>query len=212
MRTGSRRMASVAVTAPSGNRVSMDRIKFTYSIDMKFRMIACFVIATLLIAGLAMGQNKPDAEKAEKIEPLSLVKIAANVAINSQHQDLNGFLAIYMDSHNWASGLKDSDLGPFLKLKEEKPGRSAVLFFSPDKDVAISIFFDGDSAIGVTAAKAKNGKIESSDISAAYKPVSKEMLKGTAQELQFTQGDLTTDDGQPVTGFQITSASKKPAN
>lgn len=187
----------------------MGRIELTYSIGMKLRMIARFVIATLLLAGLATGQDKPDAEKKE---PLSLVKIATNVAINSQDQELNGFFAIYVDAKSWPSGLKDGDLGPFLKLKDEKPGRSAVLFFSSDKDSAISVFFDGDSPFGVTAAKAKNGKIEASDISAAYKPVLKEMLKETGQEFQFTQFDVAADDGQPVTGFQITSTGKKPAN
>jgi hypothetical protein len=176
---------------------------------MKFQTIARFVIVTLLLSGLATAQDKPDAEKKD---PLSLVKIATNVAINSQHQDLNGFLVIYVDAKSWASGLKDGDLGPLLKLKEEKPSRCAVLFFSPEKDTAISVFFDGDSAFGVTSAKAKNGKIESSDISAAYKPVSKEMLKETGQELQFTQGNVVTDDGQPVTAFQVTSAGKKIAN
>jgi hypothetical protein len=172
-------------------------------------MIARSVIATLLLAGLAMAQDKPGAEKKD---PLPLVKVATNVATNSQHQDLNGFLVIYVDAKSWASGLKDGDLGPFLKLKEEKPGRSAVLFFSSDKDSAIGVFFDGDSPVGVTAAKAKNGKIEASDISAGYKPVLKEMLKETGQEFQFTPGDVATDDGQPVQGFQITSAGKKPAN
>jgi hypothetical protein len=175
---------------------------------MKFQTIARFVIVTLMLSGLATAQDKPDAEKKD---PLSLVKTATNVAINSQRQDLNGFLVIYVDAKSWASGLKDGDLGPFLKLKEEKPGRSAVLFFSADKVSAISVFFDGDSPVGVTAAKAKNGKIEASDISAAYKPVLKEMLKETGLEFQFTQFDVAADDGQPVTGFQITIA-KKTAN
>ena len=118
----------------------------------------------------------------EKSDPLSLVKIAVNVASNTQHQDLNGFLAIYVDSESWAAALKDGDLGPFLKLKEVKPGRSAVLFFTPEKDTAITVFFDGNSPFGMTAAKAKSGKIEAGDISSAYKPVSKEMLKDAGQE------------------------------
>ena len=185
------------------------RTSLTYSIGMKLRMLAPYVVVTLLFSGLATGQNKPDAEKKD---PLSLVKIAANVVSNSQHQDLNDFLAIYVDQDTWVAALKDGDLGPFLKLKEAKPGRSAVLFFQPDKEVAMSVFFDGDSAFGMTAVKAKNGKIEASDISSAYKPVSKDMLKETGQGFQFTRGDITTDDGQPVTGFQVTSTGKKPTS
>ena len=176
---------------------------------MKFRTLTPMIAAALLLSGLAAAQNKPDAEKND---PLSLVKIAANVAGNTQHQDLNGFLAVYVDSESWAAALKDGDLGPFLKLKEVKPGRSAVLFFSPEKDTAISVFFDGNSPFGVTFAKSKNGKIEAGDISSAYKPVAKEMLKDAGQELQFTKSDVATDDGQPITAFQITSAGKKATN
>ena len=137
-----------------------------------------------------------------------MVKVAANVAANTQHQDFNDFLAVYVDSKTWAAALKDGDLGPFLKLKEEKPGRSAVLFFSPAKDIAISVFFDGDMAFGMTSAKAKNSKIEASDISSAYKPVSKEMLKDAGVEFQFNKGDIATDDGQPLTGYQIQRGQK----
>src|SRR4249920_3508906 len=113
---------------------------------MKFKMITPFIVAVLLLSGLAAAQSKPDTEKSD---PLPLVKIAANVVSNTQHQDLNGFIAIYVDSGSWASALKDSDLGPFLKLKEVKPGRSAVLFFSPEKDTAISVFFDDKAPFGM---------------------------------------------------------------
>jgi hypothetical protein len=180
-----------------------------YSIGMKFRILAPLIAAALLLSGLAAAQNKPEAGKSD---PLSLVKIAVNVASNTQHQDLNGFLAIYVDSETWAAALKDGDLGPFLKLKEVKPGRSAVLFFSPEKDNAISVFFDGNSPFGVTAAKAKNGKIEAGVISSAYKPVSKEMLKDAGQNLQFSKSDVATDDGQALTAFEITSGGKKAAS
>ena len=87
------------------------RTRLTYSIGMKLRMLAAYVVVTLLISGLATGQNKPDAEKKD---PLSLVKIAANVVSNSQHQDLNDFLAIYVDQDTWAAALKD-DLAKLLK-------------------------------------------------------------------------------------------------
>ena len=180
---------------------------------MKFRMFSRFIAAAFLVSALATAQTKPGAAKdAEKPDPLALVKIAANVAGNTQPQDLNNFLVIYVDSQTWAAALKDGDLGPFLKLKEEKLGRSAVLFFSPEKDVAIGVFFDGDAAFGMTSAKAKSGKIEASDISAAYKPVSKEMLKDAGQELQFNKSDVITDAGQALTAYQISSAGKKPTN
>jgi hypothetical protein len=192
--------------------LDMRERNFKYSVGMKFRILSCF-IAAFLISALATAQSQPGAAKdAEKSGPLALVKTAAKIAGNTQPQDFNNFLAVYVDSQTWSAALKDGDLGPFLKLKEEKPGRSAVLFFSPEKDIAISVFFDGDAAFGVTSAKAKSGKIEASDISAAYKPVSKEMLKDAGQELQFNKSDVITDAGQALTAYQITSADKKLIN
>lgn len=174
---------------------------------MKFQVIASFFAAVLLVTALA-AQNKAGTETKD---PLPLVKIAANIGSNIQDRNLNGFLAIYIDSQSWAAGLKDGDLGPFLKLKDAKPGRSAVLIFSPEKDTAIAVFFDGDSVIGATSAKAKSGKIDASDIS-PVKPVAKEALKDKLQDWEFTKGDVATDDGQPIPGFQISSPAKKPAN
>jgi hypothetical protein len=175
---------------------------------MKFQVIAPFLAVALLVPAFAAAQNKIDTETKD---PLPLVKIAANVASSVQDQNLSGFIAIYIDSQSWASGLKDGDLGPFLKLKDAKPGLSAVLIFSPEKDTAIAVFFDGDSVIGATSAKAKSGKIDAADIS-PVKPVAKEALKDKLQDWEFTKGDVATDDGQSVPAFQISSPAKKPTN
>ena len=182
---------------------------FEYSVGMKFRVIAPFVAAALLLSGMAAAQNKPAADKKD---PLLQVKTASNIAANSQQQDLDAFLAVYVGPESWASALKDGDLGPFLKVKEQKAGRSAVLFFSDKKDTGICVFFDGDSAFALTAATAKSGKLEASDISSGVKPVTKEMLKDSGQDYVFNGTDVATDDGDRLTGFQITRASKKPAN
>ncbi len=173
---------------------------------MKFQMIAPFLAAALLVPALS-AQNKAGTETKD---PLPLVKIAANIGSNIQDRNLDGFLAIYIDSQSWAAGLKDGDLGPFLKLKDAKPGRSAVLIFSPEKDTGIAVFFDGDSVIGATSAQAKSGKIDEANISPA-KPVAKETLKQT-QDWEFTKGDVATDDGLSVPGFQISNPAKKTAN
>jgi hypothetical protein len=186
-----------------------DGSSFKYSVGMKFQVIAPFLAAALLVPVLAAAaQNKAGTETKD---PLPFVKIAANVGSNIQDRNLSGFLAIFIDSQSWASGLKDGDLAPFLKLKEAKPGRSAVLIFSPEKDTAIAVFFDGDSVIGATSAKGKSGKIDAADIS-PVKPVAKETLKDKVQDWEFTKGDVATDDGQPVPAFQISSPAKKPAN
>jgi hypothetical protein len=174
-------------------------------IQMKSKILA-FVCLAGTLAGAAGAQNQPDQEKKE---PLSFAKIAANVAGNVQHRTVNGTLAIYVSEQNWAAGLKDGDLGPFLKLKEAKPGRSAACLFSQSKDIAVCVYFDGNTPFGVTAVEAgASGKLEASDIAAAYKPVSKDMLKKGAEELSFTPVGINTDDGQALPAFLVTAAGK----
>src|SRR5450432_3975443 len=170
--------------------------------------LTCFA-AMLFVAGFAVAQNQASPGKSD---PLSLIQIAVNVATNA-HQDLDGHLAIYVDPEKWTAGLKDGDLGPFLKLKEQKPGRSAVCIVSSSKDSAIAVYFDGDTAFGMTAVKAgASGKIDASDISAGYKAITKEMLADAGQKFHFEPIDLNTDDGEPLPAYVITETSKKPAN
>jgi len=160
------------------------------------------MLTGVLLSALALAQTQAAPEKAD---PLSFMKIAAEVAGNVQQQSLEGFTGIYVDAQNWAAGAKDSDLGPFLKLKDvpAKPGRSAAFFFTAAKDAAICVYFDGKSPIGVAAVKASGGSIKADDISAAYKRVSKDMLKKGSQEYHFTEGGINTDDGTSLPGFQV---------
>jgi hypothetical protein len=192
---------------------------------MKYRIAVAFLLAGMLVV-LAAAQKKPAAEKpapekpaaekpapekatAEKKDPLSFVKIAGDVAGNVQSQSLNGYLAIYIDEKDWTDGLKDSDLGPFLKVKEAKPGRSAACFFSSGKDAATCVYFDGDAPFGVAAVKAgASGQIQAADVTAAYKTVTKEMLKKGSAELDFSPTDLSTDDGTPLSAFGVTSTAR----
>jgi hypothetical protein len=179
--------------------------RFEYNVHMKTKVAVTIMLAGMLavLAGAGTSQNT------ESKDPLYLATIAADVAGNVQSKSLNGFLAIYVDPKNWAAGLKDSDLGPFLKVKEAKAGRSATCLFSDAKDAVICVYFDGDTAFGVAAVTAgASGKIEDKDIAAAYKTVSKEMLKKSDAVLTFTPGDVSTDDGTPLPGFQIASTPK----
>ncbi|HJX83760.1 MAG TPA: hypothetical protein VJ723_05400, partial [Candidatus Angelobacter sp.] len=119
-------------------------------------------------------------------------------------QNVDGHLAIYIAPEKWAAGLKDGDLGPFLKLKEQKPGRSAVFIFSTSKDTAIGVYFDGGVAFGMTAVKAgSSGKIEPGDISAGYKAITDEMLKPTSKQFNFDAVSMNTDDGESLAAYLI---------
>ena len=163
------------------------------------------VLAGVMVAA-AFAQNQPQPKKEE---PLSFVKIAADVASNVQHDTVNGSLGIYISEKNWAAGLNDGDLGPFLKVKEAKPDRSAVCFFTSQKDAAVCVYFDGNNPFGVTATKAgSSGKIEAADVASAYKPVSKDMLKKGAEEISFTEGEIATDDGQPLPAYTVSVSAK----
>lgn len=177
-------------------------------VRMKLRVATSIILFSALTAAGA-AQNPASPGKSEKKDPLFFVKIAVYVAGNVQHDTVNGSLAIYLDEQTWSAGLKDGDLGPFLKVKEAKPGRSAVCLFSPAKDAAVCVYFDGDSPFGVTAVRAgASGKIEPSEISAGYKSVSKEMLKKSDDDLKFSQADVATDDGEPLPAFLVTASTR----
>jgi hypothetical protein len=182
---------------------------------MKSRVaLAVFLLAALItvVARAQSPSSQPGAEKAEKAEkkdPLFFVKIAADIAGNVQTQSLNGYLAIYIDSQAWASALSDGDLGPFMKLKEGKAGRSAACLISDARDAGVCVFYDGDTPFGVASVKAgASGKIEAKDVETAYKPVSKEMLKKSEKELHFEPGDVAADDGQTLPAFQVSAPVK----
>lgn len=199
---------------------------------MKTRVAVSLLLAATLTV-MAAAQKKPAAGKpapekaaAEKSaekpapkepapetkDPLFFVKTAANVAGNVQTQSLDGYLGIYVDDKNWSDGLKDSDLGSFLKVKEAQPGRSAAFLFSGSKDSAICVYFDGDTPFGVAAVKAgPSGQIQAADVPAAYKTVSKEMLIKGSAELDFHSSDINTDEGTPLPAFLV-SSTEKPKN
>jgi len=177
---------------------------------MKLKVLA-FVMLAGALAAAASVQNETNQEKSrskDKNDPLSFIKVAADVAGNVQRETVNKSLGLYVAEGNWASGLNDGDLGPFLKLKEAKPGRSAACLFTQAKDSAVCVYFDGQSPFGVVAVKAgANGGIQPQAISAAYKAISKEMLKHTA-ELTFTPTTLATDEGQELPAFLVTRAAE----
>jgi hypothetical protein len=168
--------------------------------------ITLLIFAALSLSGLAQAQSQTHPESNG---PLALVKTAGTVAANTQHAELDRFLAIYVDPANWKAALGDKDLGPFLKLKEGRPGRSAVLFFTSNMDYAICVYFDDNAAFGVTAAKAgSGGTIEAGSISAGYKAVSKEMLQPSGKDYDFSEMDINMDDGTAVPAWQIKPAGK----
>jgi hypothetical protein len=171
---------------------------------MRFRILALAVLAGV-VATAALAQNQPQ----KKEEPLALVKIAADVALNVQHDTVTRSLGVYISSQNWGSGLNDGDLGPFLKVKEAKADRSAVCFFTEQKDAAVCVYFDGNTPSGVTAVKAgSSGKIEAGDVAPTYKPVSKDMLKKGAEELSFSENTVNADDGQELPAFVVSAKAK----
>jgi hypothetical protein len=170
---------------------------------MKSRVVVSAILAVMLVSAFAVAQNQPAPEKAD---PLFFVKTAADIDGNVQHESLAGYLGIYVSEQNWAAGLKDSDLGPFLKLKdaEAKPGRSVAFLYSTNKDAAICVYFDGKTPFGVVAVRAgAGGSIQAADIAAAYKSVSKDMLKKGDQEWHFEENPVNTDDGVSLPGYQI---------
>lgn len=167
---------------------------------MKIRMLA-FVI---MFAGLAVAQNPPtDAEK----QILSFARTATTIAANAQSRSLNGYLAVYVDNKGWAAMSKDNDLGPFLKLKEAKADRRMLLLIAADGiGLKVAVYFEGESPAEMLIVPA-GSKFDP----AALQPVPKEALKELSQDLDFTKrDDVNTDDGAPVTAYQVSLSEKKP--
>jgi len=64
----------------------------------------------------------------------------------------------------------------------------------------------------VTLPPAAGGKIDADEVAKAYKPVSKDMLKEGDDELLLSDGEIASDDGQPLVAFNIQSGGKKKKN
>lgn len=170
---------------------------------MKTRTFFALFLTVVCLAALASAQNAPAADKKD---PLTFVQTAVDIAYNLHHGSLDNYLGLYVDANNWASGLKDGDLGPFLKGQEAKPTRSAACLFSSAKDGAVCVYFDGDKAYGAVSVHAVNGKMEDKDVTAAYKPVTKELLEKNSPKLRFDPAGVNTDDGAALPGFAISLA------
>jgi hypothetical protein len=171
------------------------------------------IMAALFLAGalclLAAAQTKP---AAKRYDPLFFAGVGSDVAGNVLNKSLNNYLTTFLDQTTWDAGLKDSDFGPFLRAKGAKPGRGADFLFSQEKNVAICVYFDGDVPFGVAVLHLSAGqKIEDKDVLAAYKPVTKEMLKKNSEDLRFTTTDMATDDGVALVAFQISIAGEPRA-
>ena len=172
---------------------------------MKTKALISLLLTGMLISVLAAAQTQPATTNNETTDPLDFIKTTADVARNVLQSNVEGYLGVYVSEQNWAAGLKDSDLGPFLKIKEAKPGRSAAFLFTNSRDKAVCVYFDGKTPFGVVAVQAAaGGSIKPDDIAPAFKPVSKDMLKKSDQQLQFNSGDVNTDDGVPLPAYQIT--------
>jgi hypothetical protein len=177
---------------------------------MKLLMAALLTCATA-IAGFAQTKNQAPPTD----DPLLLVDTAVTVALRTQQQNFNGFVAVYISPENWDATLKDGDLGPFLKLKEKKPARSAVVLTPPNANIEAStvcVYFDSDKAFGVTAVSFKDGaKPSAGDIAGAYKAVTRAMTEKKGLEFELEPGQVSTDDGVPLRAYTINNASRKSA-
>jgi hypothetical protein len=170
--------------------------------------ISCFALV-LLLASFAVAQNQPSKQDPTKEDPgLRYARMAYNVANSTQHQSLEGYLAVFVDDKSWTTLSKDGDLGPFLKLKEQKAERRMVYFLGSPDGLRVVVYFDGPSATDVASfTPAPVAKI-SADL---LKPVPKETLKANdaAAGWMFTREDVTSDDGDPVPAYRITKPEPK---
>lgn len=155
------------------------------------------LIAVCLAATAALGQTRLSKEDSFV---LHLARTSANIAANTQHQKMAGYLAVYVDEKGWEKLTRDSDLGPFLRLKEPRPDLSMVLLLpaSEPEAVRVAVYFDGPDPVGMITS---HDRIDP----ASVKPVPKDALKeiDVEQGLMFTRGEVASDDGDPIVAYEI---------
>jgi hypothetical protein len=166
------------------------------------------VLLLLLLSSLSPAQNT---EAPKDLGKLMFAKTAADIVANMQHQSLAGYVVVVIDEKNWAPLLKDGDLSPFLKLKEPKPGlRAAILISNPRISPTFCVFFNDGTAVSLATAQPNAaGKIDPAQVASSQKPVPKEAIRAGKEELFFTEGEISSDDGQPIAAYQINSAGNK---
>lgn len=170
---------------------------------MKTSCLALF----LLLASFAVAQAQDQSAKEDPA--LRYARLAFNAASLTQHQSLEGYVAVFIDDKSWTTLSKDSDLGPFLKLKEQKAERRMVYFLGSAEGLRVVVYFDGPSATDVAAfTPGPEAKI-SADL---LKPVSKETPKANdaaATGWTFTREDVNSDDGDSIPAYRITKSEPK---
>lgn len=162
------------------------------------------VVFLLAMAAPVVGQTS-----LEDSVSLSLARTATNIAANTLHQNMAGYMAMYAPDKDWEKFSKDSDLGPFLKLIEAKPGRTMVLLLSLDNPgPRIAVYFDGMDILGMAIFTPQP---DAQPEASAVKAVPKEALReiDAEQGLLFARGVVTSDEGDTILTYQITSSVKK---
>ena len=148
----------------------------------------------------------------EPKDSFPLVKVATDIVQLHRPQTLAGFVAIPIDESNWALLTRDSDLRPFLKLKESRADLSLVMVVpaNPKKDSTYCVYFRGQDPLGFVEAKtSETGKITDEDVRNAYKEIAKKIVKTGTEELYFTDVILHTDDGSPLPAIKILSGGAR---
>lgn len=147
-----------------------------------------------------------------KDDTIRKIGTAAEIALKLHAQSLVGYVGVYIDEATWNGFSNDSDLGPFLKFKEPKNNRSAVVLISGTSQFVFCTYFDGASPFGTVALHPPGKhKIEANEVEAAYKTVTHDLTDGTVAELRFDEGTIETDDGKIVASFKIVGEEKATA-
>ncbi len=155
----------------------------------------------LLLASLAVAQNQSSKDDVG----LRYAQMAVNVASTVQHQNLAGYFAIFVDDKQWTSLLKDKDIGPFLKLKDQKADRRAVIIASllDEKAPRVAVYFDGATATDMAGyTPGPEAKISADSLKPVPKDAAKASDAAKGWKLAPVEG-VASDDGEALPAYQI---------
>jgi hypothetical protein len=150
----------------------------------------------------------------KKKDAIGFISTAVGIIGPIPPQKLAGYLAIYIDQHNWKALLNDGDTGPYLIIKDQAPDRSVVMLLpgNSKKESTFCIYFEGMTPVGIITMPANaKGANTPEELKAAYKELDPNMVIKGDGNFTFSEGVINADDNQPVTAYKINAVPDKTA-
>lgn len=127
-------------------------------------------------------------------------------------ESLNGYLLLVCKAPGWKTLEKDSDLGPFLRYKKAANNLDAIVAMPANvkEGSTYGIYFQDNKPIGFVEIKTGKGeKITAENIAKAYVSITEEIDPGSAGQIRFKRGQVSSDNDEPIPTLEVISDSQQ---